>query len=70
MINQRLNYIDFTNVVEVVLYVLSLLMCLNFYPYYVEPTILLTEGDEDKCTGFDQTYFNDLQHQTELRQVI
>ena len=66
LLNKRLGYIDFTNAVEVALYILSLLLVLDFQEYSLQSIAQLTN---DTLTLNDVGFFFQLQGDSGLRLV-
>ena len=66
MLNQQFSYIDFTNAVELSLYVLTLILSLNFENFSLESISELTNG---QLTTANVSFFAGLQDETGLRLV-
>ena len=66
LVNQRLGYIDITNAVELSLYILSLILTLDFQQFSLESIGLLTNGS---LASNDTGFLVGLQRDTGLRQV-
>lgn len=68
LINQRLRYItEFTNFVEIALYVLALLATLDYEGYYIDP--LTVPVDDRQFISNSSAVMLDFQFDTHIRQV-
>ena len=65
MLSQKLTYINITNLTELSLYILSLLVTINFKEYVVESGLQKLVEVENA----DFTWLDDVQYDTGLRQV-
>ena len=68
MVGQKLNYLDVTNCIEVALYILSLLVTLNFAEYSIDDGFRLLVSDSI-VDGLNISALNNFQEDTGLRQV-
>ena len=66
MLNLKLHYLEFTNLVELILYILSLILTLNYPTYTVNDIKQLTATN---LTQSDITPLEGFQQDTGLRQV-
>ena len=68
MLGQKWNYLDITNAIELALYILSLLVTLNFNAFAVEEGFMKLVNETD-TSMIDLEILNNLQWDTGLRQV-